>query len=481
MTSKFLLLFKPFQRFTFEVKKPERKISFKVKLAWTFGILVLYLAMLSIPIVGVKAEQGSDPFFAMRAILASQRGSLAELGIGPIVTAGLIMQLLVGSQIIKVDFTNPEERALYTGTQKVLAVLMTLFESLAYILGGAYGEDLSFQTQMIILLQLIVAGIIIMLMDELIQKGYGLGSGISLFIAASVSFHIFDGMFNTAQDSVGDVMWFRGCILALFQGIARGDLKTPFLRPGRTPDLLGLIATIVVFGMVIYVDSIKIEIPVQHSQFKMPARYPIKFLYTSNIPVILVSALFANIYFISNLMYNKWDPNDPGIRGFLVRLFGTWDTIEGGGNQMVPVTGLAAFTTAPYGPEQIAQQPWHSLTYFVLMVVLCGAFSRIWIDTAGMSARNVAKQLLDANMQIPGFRRNPKIIEQYLNQYIPIAAWLGGFFIGVLAAVADFLGALGTGTGILLTTGILRQYYEIFASEQIKQTMPALAGFLGLE
>ena len=481
LASKFLLLFKPFQRFTFEIKKPAKKPSFKRKLAWTFGILALYLAMLNIPIVGVPKEGGTDPFFAMRAILASQRGSLAELGIGPIVTAGLIMQLLVGSQIIKVDFTNPEERALYTGTQKILAILMTIFEALAYILGGAYGEDIALGAQMIILLQLVVAGFIIMMMDELIQKGYGLGSGISLFIAASVSYNIFDGMFNLTNDvSTGGYIWYRGCVLAFFQGIARGEVGIPFSRPGRTPDIIGLLATIVVFAMVIYVDSMKIEIPVQHSQFKMPARYPIKFLYTSNIPVILVSALFANIYFISNLMFNRWQNETTGFKNFFVNFFGRWETIPDT-DQLAPVSGLASLTTAPYGPEQVASHPGNSLVYLLLMIVLCGVFSRIWIDTAGMSSRNVAKQLLDANMQIPGFRRNPRIVERYLERYIPTAAWLGGFFIGVLAGVADFLGALGTGTGILLTTGILRQYYEIFASEQISETVPALAGLLGLK
>ncbi|MCE7740016.1 MAG: preprotein translocase subunit SecY [Candidatus Heimdallarchaeota archaeon] len=487
MASKFLLLFKPFQRFTLEVKKPARKPSFKRKIAWTFGILSLYLVMLNIPLVGVPSDEGTDPFFAMRAILASQRGSLAELGIGPIVTAGLIMQLLVGSQIIKVDFSNPEERALYTGTQKILAILMTVFEALAYILGGAYGEDIGFEASILILVQLLVAGFIILLMDEIIQKGYGLGSGISLFIAASVSFNIFDGMFSLSPEPSGGFNWYRGCVLAFFQAIFSDDpnatLSTPFSRVGRTPDLIGLLATIVVFAVVIYVDSIKIEIPVQHSQYKMPARYPIKFLYTSNIPVILVSALFANIYFISNLMWNNWKSAASGLKYFLVRFFGTWEDISGGtgSQQLAPVTGLASYTTAPYGPEQIAQYPVNAIIYLVLMIALCGIFSRIWIDTAGMSSKNVAKQLLDANMQIPGFRRNPRIVERYLERYIPTAAWLGGFFIGVLAAFADFLGALGTGTGILLTTGILRQYYEIFASEQVSETVPALAGFLGLK
>jgi len=487
MASKFLLLFKPFQRFIFEVKKPARKPSFKKKIAWTFGILAIYLTMLNIPIVGIPAgDDNKDPFFAMRAILASQRGTLAELGIGPIVTAGLIMQLLVGSQIIKVDFTNSEERALYTGTQKILAVLMTIFEALAYILGGAYGarEDLGIQNIMLILAQLLLAGFIILLMDEVIQKGYGMGSGISLFIAASVSFNIFDGMFSLKDYTDTQS---RGCIIAFFQGLFSDNpgqgVADAFSRVGRNPDLIGLLATIVVFAIVIYVDSVKIEIPVQHSQYKMPARYPIKFLYTSNIPVILVSALFANIYFVSNLMFSNWEKEESGFKYFFVNLFGRWENVGGTGQQeqLAPTSGLASWTTAPYGPEQVAQHPVNAIIYLILMVALCGIFSRIWIDTAGMSSKNVAKQLLDANMQIPGFRRNPRIVERYLERYIPTAAWLGGFFIGVLAAFADFLGALGTGTGILLTTGILRQYYEIFASEQVSETVPALAGFLGLQ
>jgi len=196
MTSKFLRVFKPFTHLTFEVKKPDRTVSFKEKSVWTIVCLVVYFIMISVPLYGIETAAGqADPFFAMRAILASQRGTLGELGIGPIVTAGLIMQLLVGSQIIKVDFNNPEERALYTGAQKVLSVVMILFQSGAYIFGGAYGESISLLTGSLIFLQLLAAGLVVMLMDELIQKGYGLGSGISLFIAAGVSFNILNGLF----------------------------------------------------------------------------------------------------------------------------------------------------------------------------------------------------------------------------------------------------------------------------------------------
>ena len=114
------------------------------------------------------------------------------------------------------------------------------------------------------------------------------------------------------------------------------------------------------------------------------------------------------------------------------------------------------------------------------MVVCATLFAMVWVETAGMSSRDVARQLIGANMQIPGFRRNEQIVAKYLENYIPYAAFLGGIFIGLLAALADFVGAIGTGTGILLTTGIIRQYYEILGKERLAEIYPQMAGFLGV-
>ncbi|MBD3192683.1 MAG: preprotein translocase subunit SecY [Candidatus Heimdallarchaeota archaeon] len=474
MTSRFLQLFKPFTHLTFEVKKPDRTVSFKEKAAWTIACLIVYFIMISVPLYGIEIGTGqADPFFAMRAILASQRGTLGELGIGPIVTAGLIMQLLVGSQIIKVDFNNPEERALYTGAQKVLSVLMILFEAGAYIFGGAYGENIDLLTGTLIFLQLLAAGLVIMMMDELIQKGYGLGSGISLFIAAGVSFNIINGLFSFSE-GLGEAPAGRyyGAIIALVYGLSHGDRFMNLIYRATNPDIIAFLATILVFAVVIYVESMRIEIPISHAQYKIPARYPIKFLYVSNIPVILASALFANVYFISQILYRKLQGHP------IVDLIGTWDF---SGQQPMPTGGLALYTTAPRGISQVVDDPIRAVIYMALLVGACIIFSAIWLETAGMSSRDVAKQLLDADMQIPGFRRNPKILEKYLDRYIPTAAILGGVFVGILAGFADFLGALGTGTGILLTTGIIKQYSEIIAKERLAEIAPAVRGFLGME
>src|SRR5438046_10370195 len=103
---------------------------------WTARSLVVYLVMADTPIYGIRHTAGvNDPFGPLRVIFASQRGTLVELGIGPIVTAGLILQVLSGSKMINVDFTNPNARALITGASKVLSVYMTLLDRLSFILG----------------------------------------------------------------------------------------------------------------------------------------------------------------------------------------------------------------------------------------------------------------------------------------------------------------------------------------------------------
>ncbi len=186
MPGRFLSLFRPIGRVLPEVKKPERKVSFNEKIFWTALVLVIFLVMTEIPLYGV-AQSASDQFGQLRVIFASNRGTLMELGIGPIVTAGLILQLLAGSSIIKCDMSNSEDRGLFTSASKVFTIILTGIQAGAYILSGMYGTSLAGPTIIVIFLQLIVTGIVVMLMDELVQKGWGLGSGISLFIMAGVA------------------------------------------------------------------------------------------------------------------------------------------------------------------------------------------------------------------------------------------------------------------------------------------------------
>lgn len=504
MTSRFLQAVRPFMSITPEVVKPTREVNFNEKLIWTFVALIIYFVMASTPIIGANLEEG-DPFAFMRTITASTQGSLAELGIGPIVTAGLIMQILVGSKIINVNMGDPEERSLYTGAQKVLSVIMTIIEATAFLMGGTYGYDLNVVTQIWIIGQLLVAGLIIILLDEMIQKGWGLGSGISLFIAAGVGLQIFQGLFalQPVGEGTNNVTTARGIFLAfIFWSTQEGPIAAfgqLFFRYSPIPadnlslpslSILSVIATVVVFIIVIYFESMRVEIPISYAQYKgIRSTYPIKLLYVSNIPVILTSAVFADIYFIAQMVWRG--AGGEGTTNLLANILGTF-RVNPDTSQYEPLGGLVYFLTPPRsligpfgvfdisGSDTLLPGMIRALVYAFILIVLSVIFSVMWLETAGMGPRDVANQFLQSGMQMPGWRRSKKIVERRLEMYIPTIAIIGGLFIGSLAAFADFLGAIGSGMGILLSVSIMRQYFELISKERVAEMNPALRGFLGI-
>src|SRR3989304_1308464 len=151
MAGRFLSLFKPIGRIMPEIKKPERKVSFNEKLFWTALVLIVYLVMSEVPLYGIP-QSAQDQFSALRVIFASNRGTLMELGIGPIVTAGLILQLLAGSAIINCDMSKPEDRGLFTSASKVFSILLTGIQAGAYIISGMYGAVNDLGTATIVIL-----------------------------------------------------------------------------------------------------------------------------------------------------------------------------------------------------------------------------------------------------------------------------------------------------------------------------------------
>ncbi|MCD6089304.1 preprotein translocase subunit SecY, partial [Candidatus Bathyarchaeota archaeon] len=185
MAGRFLRAFEPIIRIIPEVKSPTKRVSFNERLFWTGAALVIFLVMSEVPLYGLGGG-GMESLAYYRVIFASSRGTLMELGIGPIVTAGLILQMLASAKFIEVDFSNPEDRSLFTGVSKVFSILLTAFQASAYIISGLFGR-LNFIQSIIIFLQLLSAGLIVILLDEMVQKGWGIGSGISLFILAGVA------------------------------------------------------------------------------------------------------------------------------------------------------------------------------------------------------------------------------------------------------------------------------------------------------
>lgn len=433
---------------------------------WTAGTLFIFLVCCQIPLYGIVSSDSADPFYWMRVILASNRGTLMELGISPIVTSGLVMQLLAGSHIIEVDQSLKEDRALFNGAQKLFGMIITVGQSIAYVWSGMYGDlaALGAANALLIIIQLFISGIIVILLDELLQKGYGLGSGISLFIATNICENIVWKALSPTTINVGRGTEFEGALIALVHLlITRTDkvraLKEAFYRQ-NLPNVTNLLATVLVFMVVIYFQGFRVDLPVKYQRQRSgPGSYPIKLFYTSNIPIILQTALVSNLYFMSQLLYRRYPGN------VFVNLLGQWHDSEGGQQvQSIPVGGLAYYVSPPSSLAEILYDPFHALFYLTFVLTACALFSKTWIDVSGSSAKDVAKQLRDQQMIMKGHRDSSLVKE--LNRYIPTAAAFGGLCIGALSVLADFMGAIGSGTGILLAVTIIYQYFEIFVKEQ---------------
>ncbi|MEM2971184.1 MAG: preprotein translocase subunit SecY [Candidatus Bathyarchaeia archaeon] len=476
MAGRFLNLFKPVARVIPEIKAPERRVRFNEKLFWTAIVLVIYLIMSEVPLYGIP-QTPQEQFSALRIIWASHRGTLMELGIGPIVTAGLILQLLVGSNMIECDMTRPEDRSLFTTASKVLTLILTGVQASAYLITGMYnpqGGALPGTSVLMVFLQLLATGIILMLLDELIQKGWGFGSGISLFIMAGVAQQILWQCFGPPTGL------FTSALAYMLNGQATLTEWIIGIGPAY-PSLIGFIATIFAFLVIIYMEGVRVELPLAYAGYKgFRSRYPIKLLYVSNLPVIFASALFANIYLFSQLFWSMNGQPLPG-RNFWLDLIGqyTWNRSNPDNPVLEPVGGLVYYVTAPHSIANALERPDRTIGYMVILIVFCIIFSLTWLEVGGLGPSTVAKQLVDAGLQIPGYRRSGKAVESILERYIPVVTILGGAIVGLIAAVSDFFGVFGSGMGILLSVGIIYQYYEILVRERAAEMYPTFRRIFG--
>jgi protein transport protein SEC61 subunit alpha len=458
---RFLHLIKPVMCILPEVATPDRKIPFREKALWTIVTLFIFLVCCQIPLYGISTSKSSDPFYWMRVILASNRGTLMELGISPIITSSLVMQLLAGSRIIEVNNSLKEDRALFAGAQKLFAILITVGEAIAYVVSGMYGDlnTLGAGNAILIILQLLAAGMVVIILDELLQKGYGLGSGISLFIATNICESIIWKAFSPTTINTGRGTEFEGALIALIHlMITRSNkvraLKEAFYRT-NLPNLTNLLSTVFIFLVVIYFQGWRVDLPIKYAKLRgQQGKYPIKLFYTSNMPIILQAALVSNLYFLSQLLYNRYGGN------ILVRLLGVWKEMKDSPGNSQPVSGLAYYISPPTTIAEVMHDPFHTVVYLAFILASCALFSKTWIEVSGSSPKDVAKQLRDQQMVLKG-HRNTSLVHE-LNRYIPAAAAFGGMCIGLLSVMADFLGAIGSGTGILLAVTIIYQYYEMF-------------------
>lgn len=435
----------------------QKRLSFKEKLKWTLMVLVLFFIMGVIPLFGLGENQ-LQQFEYLSIILGASFGSIISLGIGPLVTASIVLQLVNGSGLIKFDLTTPEGKRNFQGVQKLLSLFFIVFEAGIYVMMGGLAPLPGIPAWLLIF-QLTLGGILIMFMDEVVAK-WGFGSGISLFIAAGVSQSIFIRALSPLPSPTNPSIA-AGAIPALFQSLAAGDPQTAFL------NIAAILSTALVFVISVYSQAMKIEIPLSFGRVRgQGIRWPLNFIYTSNIPVILVAALMANVQLWASLLERWGHP-----------ILGTFV-----GN--TPATGLVAWLYSPNIVGKLIKGSLagadigHSVVYMLFMIVGAVIFSIFWVQTAGMDAKSQAKQIMASGLQIPGFRKDERILERVLNRYIWPLTIMGAIAVGFLAATADLTGALSQGTGILLSVMIIYKLYEEIAKQHMMDMHPMMRKFM---
>ena len=465
------------------VRRPEGHVPFKRKLAWTAGILVLYFFLTNIDLLG--AASGQDIYGQFRSVIAGSQGSLLQVGIGPIVTASIVMQLLGGANLLGLDTDDPRDQVLYQGLQKVLVIAMTALTALPMVfasgilpaqqslqLGGfAFSST---EIKLLMFAQIFVGGILILYMDEVVSK-WGIGSGIGLFIIAGVSQRLVAGF---VQPSAGGFFfdWYRIITgdIAVGSVFSSDGLSTILLNQGQ---LIALFTTLLIFGIVVYAESVRVEIPLSHARVKgARGRFPVKLIYASVLPMILVRALQANIQFIGQIIETQ--VGMPSALG-----------VYSGGE---PVSGFFYYMSPIYSPEDwmwwtagIDQAWWMVMARvsvdLAFMVGGGAIFAIFWVETTDMGPDATAQQIQNSGMQIPGFRQNVGVIEKVMERYIPQVTVIGGALVGLLAVWANMLGTIGgvDGTGLLLAVSITYKLYEEIAEEQMMEMHPMMRQMFG--
>ncbi|MEM2389928.1 MAG: preprotein translocase subunit SecY, partial [Ignisphaera sp.] len=351
----------------------------------------------------------------------------------------------------------------FTAASKGLGLILAVVEAAGFVFSGLYWNypaGVSIWIKLLVFAQLLWGAIVIVMLDESVQKGWGLGSGVSLFILIGVAQRFFSELFTPSviqTSSLQNGGEIYGLIPYIVASLRDGTFNIYHTLIGRLaigyPTLIGFITSIVLIAILTYLNAAHINVPIAMSRYGgIKSRVPLQLLYVTNIPVLLTGILISDIILILTLL-----------RNFLG--IGLVDSIR----PYLSAPSLYGFmySTIP------------SIVYSIVFLAMCILFGLLWIEIAGLNPEAQADNLIKAGLDIPGMRRNPRVLSSYLSRYIYPLTIFSSIVVAVIALVGDILGSYGTGTGLLLAVGIVYNYYQILAYERTLEMYPLLRRVIG--
>ena len=471
------------------VERPKRHVPLETKLLFTIAILILYFALCNIPLFGLSPES-LDLFGRWRALFAGQRFSLTALGVMPIINASIILQILAGPKIMKLDLTNPRDQAFYLNMQKLLIFVFAAFISLTYVVGfympnqdiasgivsqlGVSLDSALFIMSSLLFIQVFFGGILIYYMEEVVSR-WGIGSGVGLFIVAGVSQQIITGLINWMPDVSGLAVGVIPRWMEIAQQVEPYKISDGGMVFLFEHHLIALITTVALFFLVIYLVCSRIEIKIpgylKRRGGRRRIRFPIKFVHFSYaivVPLVFLNlgrVLQASIQGLGRMLYSHG-----------IALFGTY------GEYGTVTSGLMYYLDPIYSPWDWFPPLLHSAhsniawwqvairiaTDISIMVIGAMIIALLWIKlTPGLEAKDIKAMVRDSGLPIYGHKRDLKAIKRAVDRYTTRIAMMGCSVLGALLVIANMFGTLGAVSVLYLIIAVIVIYasYEEITSE----------------
>ena len=445
------------------VKPPLVQLTTEEKIKNTFIIIALYTLLASIPIWGISPEI-SQRIQTLMLVIGSSFGTLATLGVGPIILAGILLQIFVGSGILNINIFTEEGKRKYDQYYKSLAFIFILLEALVVVFsrGIVPMETIFIPTYimyLIIYLQIVAGGIIILLLDDFSSK-YGITSGINLIIFTSISLYLTIRLFGWDFLTMQPSGYITNGIFQLLQGNILLGLSLLFAS----------VFTFVLLILVSYLQGLKIEIPLFYINVGGKIqKFTLNILYTSVIPVIFLYAIIVMVEQIfgfdqQNLIVTLVSP--PHLLTNL-GLYGP-SYLYSPQIKYVPFLGQVAIPFLPII---------HTIFYLLLFILGGIAFSKMWMIASGLDPATIAKQLMSSPVSSLRYR-DPRVIEETLNKYVNPLAVVSGALVGTIAAIADIIGIPIVGTSLLLLLLIAYGMYMDLERNGALHLLPIVGKYL---
>lgn len=457
-------LAKPFLAVLPEIEIPYENLPFDDKIVFTLTTALIYLFS-QFPLAGISKESVAvkDPIFFLRGVFAAEPRTLLEFGVFPPIATALILQLLAGFKLIKVNFNQRTDRELFQTLIKIATISTYAILANIFIASGYYGEDLSLLAKFLINGQLVGAGFLVTLLIEVVDKGHGFASGVMAIITVSLSTNLVDDLLGIQQikiDKDGNTEP-KGALINLLQGF-RAKHKT-FLESimnafqrDYLPNLTSGLLVILIGGIVCYLQNIRSELSIRSTKARgMTNVYPVKLLYTGGMSILFSYSLLFYIHIAAFVAIQLVGNNNPD--SIINKILGGYESTELFYLAKFPLSLL----TPPTSFVGLLQQPLTPVAFTFFLLVTGVWFSSYWQEISGSSARDVSKQFKEQDVALAGHRDASK----ELNRIIPVAAATGAAILALLVSAGELFGLKGKAAGIVVAVTSAFSLLELITLE----------------